>query len=192
MAFLEFQEPVSEASSHETTKATSLERETKLGHPVRRPALYVALAAPIKQRAGRPPAAGQEPNRLIVTTSSIFNQLSSPVLRSSVCPDKFPVVGEGFPCPCAPAILRGDRRKVLVLLIGRSDMCPVRCRNGVPGSEREGFGRIVGNRETMWNLPRERRHHFRVRRHACGTSALLLRHPSAGTIFAVLTLCRSG
>jgi len=41
--------------------------------------LYVALAAPIKLRAGRPPAAGQEGNRLIVTISSISNQLSSPI-----------------------------------------------------------------------------------------------------------------
>lgn len=139
MAILEFQKPVNEASPHETTKVTSLERETKLGHPIRRPALYVALAAPIKQRAGRPPAAGQEGNRLIVTTSCISNQLSSPVLRSSVSPDNFPVAGEGFPCPCAPTILRGDRRKVLVLPISLSNMCRLRCRNGVPGSEREGF-----------------------------------------------------
>jgi hypothetical protein len=149
MAILEFLEPVSEASPHETTKATSLERETKLGHPVRRPALHVALAATIKQRAGRSPAAGQEGNRLIVKTSSISNQLSSPVLRSSVSPDEFPVAGEGFPWPCAPTIVRGDGRKVLVLPTSLSDMCPLRCRNDVPGSEREGVGRIVRYSETI-------------------------------------------
>src|SRR5467141_4047176 len=60
---------------------------------IRRPTLYVALAAPIKQRTDRPPVAGQEGDRLIVTTSSISNQLSSPVLRSSVRPNKFPVPG---------------------------------------------------------------------------------------------------
>jgi hypothetical protein len=149
MAILEFQESVNEASPRETTKATSLEKEIKLGHPIRRPGLYVALAAPSKQRTGRPSAADQEDNRLIVATSSISNQLSSPVLHSSVSPDKFPVAGEGFPCPYAPTILRGDRRKVLVLQIRFSDMRPLRCRNGVPGSEREGFVRIVAQSEVI-------------------------------------------
>ena len=92
MEILEIQEPVDEVTPHET-KATSLEREVNLGQPIRRPASYVALAAPIKQRTDRPPVAGQEGDRLIVTTSSISNQLSSPVLRSSVSPDKFPVPG---------------------------------------------------------------------------------------------------
>ena len=139
MEILEIQEPVNEVTPHET-KATSLEREVNLGQPIRRPASYVALAAPIKQRAGRPPAAGEEDNRLIVTTSSISNQLSSPVLRSSVSPDNLPVAGEGFPCPYTPTILQRDRRKGLVLPINLSDECRLWCRNSVPGSEREGFG----------------------------------------------------
>src|SRR5712691_3524499 len=70
----------------EAPKAISLEREIKSGHAFRRSALYVAPAAPIKQSAGRPPAAGQEGNGLIVTTSCISNQLSSPAgSGSSVC-----------------------------------------------------------------------------------------------------------
>ena len=84
MAILEFQEPVKEASPHEITKAISLEREIKLGHAFRRSALYVAPASPIKQSAGRPPAAGQEGNGLIVTTSCISNQLSSPAGSESL------------------------------------------------------------------------------------------------------------
>ncbi len=96
MAILEFQESVNEASPQETTKATSLERQTKLSDPIRRPTLYVAHAAPIKQRTDRPPVARQEGDRLIVTTSSIPNQLSSPVLRSSVSPDKFPSLDKAF------------------------------------------------------------------------------------------------
>jgi hypothetical protein len=134
MAILEFQESVNEPTPHKTTKTTSLEREIKSGHPIRRSASYVALAASIKQRAGRPPGAGQEGDRWIVTTSSISNQLSSPVLRSSVSRDKFPVAGVGFPCPCAPTILRRDRRKVLVLPISLSDMCRLWWRNGVLGN----------------------------------------------------------
>jgi hypothetical protein len=97
------------------------------------------------------PATGSGPRRQALdgTTSCISIQLSSAVLRSSVSPDKFPGAGEGFPCPCAPTILLGDRRDVLVLPISLSDMCPLRCRNSVPGSEREGFTQIVGYPEVI-------------------------------------------
>jgi hypothetical protein len=98
---------------------------------------------------GRSQAAGQEGKFLIVTTSSISNQLPSPVLRISVSGEKFPVAGEGFPFPFAQTMLRGDKRSVLVIPISLSNMRPLGCRNGVPGSEREDFGRIAGYSEII-------------------------------------------
>ena len=143
MTILEFQELVSEASPHETNKATTLEREIKLGHPIRRPALYVAPAAPhqtpcVATTGGGPIRQTLDCNDFFHIQSTFFPSF----LCSSVSADKFPVAGEGFICSCAPTLLRGDRRKVLVLPISLSDMCPLRRRNAVPGSALR--GRVPG------------------------------------------------
>jgi hypothetical protein len=83
-------------------------------------------------------------------TSSISNQLPSPVLRILVSGEKFPVAGEGFPFPFAQTMLRGDKRSVLGIPISLSNMRPWGAGTAFREANEKILGELPAIRKLSW------------------------------------------